>query len=116
MLKQRAGKHMEPAATGKECRKYCAALLMTLGITLALPIGAAPATAGQAQAQYGAAIRIDPGLVRKSRQQRTSNAWIQATRPATVAAATRPRVLPLAGGGICVRRETSAGRFRWICR
>ena len=78
------------------------------------------AWAGQARAQFTASIRIDPELVRRDLERlaakREGTSVLMASRLDAAREGRKPRVLPLAGGGTCVRKYVSANRFRWICR
>lgn len=82
-----------------------------------LAVGVSLAEAGQARSGFRAVLRIDAGLVRRDLAPREARAAAEAgaTRVAAAGRAA-PRVLPRAGGGVCVRKWIGRDRFRWVCR
>ncbi len=93
------------------------ASVLIAGLIAGLAVDLRQAQAGQARAQFNASIRIDPELVRRDLQRRSTlpARSTRATTAATSLARVR-RTLPLAGGGACTRAYYTATRFRWICR
>ena len=100
----------------KRGRRLFASVLMA-GLITGPTVDLRQAQAGQARAQFTASIRIDPELVRRDLQRRSTTLArpTQAATSATSLARVR-RTLPLAGGGACTRAYYTATRFRWLCR
>ena len=107
-------------ASLKEAGSGFLVLVVTVAVVSGVMAHAGQAWAGQARAQLKVGIRIDPALVERDLESLRKGKAVEATRlsarAATDVRGAAPRVLPLAGGGVCVRQYVSATRFRWICR
>ncbi len=99
-----------PRRTGK----MMLGLLALAGVMAVMP----QAAAGQARSTFRAVLRIDAGLVRRDLARRDGGDAAAVALAATRAAKgpSAPRVLPRAGGGVCVRTWIGRKRFRWVCR
>ena len=80
--------------------------------------GSLPAQGGESQARFRAVLRIDAALVRRDLERQNGVTVEPASAPASTRSvrAAAPRVLPRAGGGVCVRRWIGRTRFRWVCK
>ena len=84
-----------------------------------MTVAVSPAAAGRAQSGFQAVLRIDAELVRRDLERQGGSVTVEPTSAPAAAKTTRstaPRVLPRAGGGVCVRRWVSRIRFRWVCK